>query len=153
MAAGYQSELSSEELEEATRLMELKGSYGAVGDAVYAALTPEDRAHLVEAMWHASRSIYDDWRCALGNAGVGLPIREYDGNDPEDAQREEPITDEHVRTMCSFIADVKVDYWTDESDWDYFLRGAFGQNRDRYRPLYDSVPLGDDGTQPRRGRR
>ena len=151
MTGFYEAEITAEEKAERNRLMRLKGSYGAVGDVVFAALTAKDKARLVKAMRFAAKSEDDDWRCALGNAGVGLPIREYDGKDKEAV--EDPITDEHVRKMCAYIADAKVDYWTEASDWDRLLEGAFGRSRDRYRPLYDSVPLGDDGTQPRRGRR
>lgn len=149
----YDAEPTAEEEAELIRLMQLKGSYGAVGDAVFAALTPEDKAHLVEAIRCASRSEDDDWRCALGNTGAGLPIQEYDGEDEDQAELEEPITDDHVRKMCSYLADAKVDYWTEADDWDRLLYGAFGENCERYRFLYESVPLGDDGTQPRRGRR
>ncbi len=104
------------------------------GNAVYAATTKKDRAHLRAAIRRAIASMAsgdegDDWLCALGNAGhwPGWTGR---------------VTNELLREACVVLAHAKASPWMEPCDWSRLLGGAFGyEGRKRLDPLYAGIPV------------
>jgi hypothetical protein len=88
----------------------------AVGRYVLREMAEREIKRLRRAMKHADgRFPLDDWYCALGNVGFGVPQREG-----------EPVTSEHMALMCEYLGIARVDRRTNKWSWERLLAGAFG---------------------------